>query len=188
MIYFSPSKNGFYDDAIHGARRITFVDQEALDREVAKVTGGAGPDEIEDEDERAEIRAKVAELIANPPTEVVDNPACQIPVDAIEITAELHTHLMEDLSDGKVLSADKKGRPIAVDPDISIEEQLANIRRRRDRELKRTDWTQHPDALAAAKRELWAEHRQALRDLPALVEKALKAKKPVPEFPEPPGQ
>jgi hypothetical protein len=95
---------------------------------------------------------------------------------------------MEELSDGKVLSADKKGRPIAVDPDISIEEQLALIRRRRDRELKRTDWTQQPDALAAAKRELWAEHRQALRDLPALVEKALKAKKPVPEFPEPPGQ
>jgi hypothetical protein len=93
---------------------------------------------------------------------------------------------MEAQAEGLRIVAGPDGAPQAAEPELSVEEQLAAYRRRRDRALAATDWTQMPDALTAAKRKLWADHRQALRDLPALVEQALASGKEPPSFPEPP--
>ena len=43
------------------------------------------------------------------------------------------------------------------------------LRRKRTSKLKATDWTQMPDAPADGKT-AWATYRQALRDLPAIVD------------------
>ncbi len=163
-VFWSKSKQGFYDDAIHGARQIEVVDEEKLEQLLAETLHDG---------EESDAAMQLALAHANPPMIRVDNPECLIPDDAIEISAEEHAALMSELSNGKILSVGSGGKPAAVDPVRSVEDQLAAIRRRRTRELAKSDWTQAPDALTAAKRKAWAQHRQLLRDLPALVEKAL---------------
>ena len=39
-----------------------------------------------------------------------------IPSDAVEITAEQHAALLQGQSEGKVITADENGYPIAIDP------------------------------------------------------------------------
>lgn len=172
-IYYSPARKGFFDDAIHGPRRILVPDEEKL-AELVKI-------EPDDEDHAEDLKRQAMLAVKE-----IDNPDCRLPSDAIEVSAERHAELIAELANGKVLASDDDGQPVAVDPQLSVEEQLEAIRRQRDKALKATDWTQMPDAMSAAKRKLWADHRQALRDLPALVEKALKAGKRPPEFPLPP--
>lgn len=68
--------------------------------------------------------------------------------------------------------------PAPADP----AEILRSLRRRRDRRLAASDWTQLPDApLSAAERGAWAAHRQALRDLPTQTPDPAK-----PVWPQPP--
>lgn len=50
-------------------------------------------------------------------------------------------------------------------PNANNEQKWEQIRLWRNAELMRTDWTQIPDA--PVNKALWAEYRQALRDLPA---------------------
>lgn len=57
---------------------------------------------------------------------------------------------------------------------------LDDLRRQRDALLAKSDWTQMPDASCDAK--AWREYRQALRDLPDVVNDPTK---PV-QWPEPP--
>ncbi|MEO6359895.1 MAG: phage tail assembly chaperone [Sphingomicrobium sp.] len=169
--FFSPSRKGFFDEAIHGLRELTVIDQAAQD---------ASLEASEDDDERAL-------LAANPLLKLIDNPDTLIPADAIAVSDAEYAELIEQLSEGQELKL-VDGRPAAVERDVPVEEQLAAVRRRRNRALASTDWTQQPDALTAAKRKLWADHRRALRDLPAMLEKAVKAGSPVAsvEFPKPP--
>jgi len=50
-----------------------------------------------------------------------------IPVDAVEISAEEHRALLDAQSAGKRITADANGRPIAIDPpQPSIEQQIAS--------------------------------------------------------------
>jgi hypothetical protein len=49
-------------------------------------------------------------------------------------------------------------------PDATNEQKWEQIRFWRDLELKKTDWTQLPDA--PVNKVAWATYRQALRDLP----------------------
>lgn len=54
-----------------------------------------------------------------------------------------------------------------IEPHISVEELLANIRLVRDRLLAECDWTQLPDTmLTDEEKTAWAQYRQALRDFP----------------------
>ena len=100
----------------------------------------------------------------------------RIPKDAVAVTDEEHAELLAQQSEGKSIVAGDGGRPVAVLLDRSVDEALASLRARRDRDLAATDWTQLGDAaLSAAKRRLWAEHRKALRDLPSMVEAAVAA-------------
>lgn len=47
-----------------------------------------------------------------------------IPEDAVEITAEHHAALLEDQSQGKIISADENGYPILIDPPPMTAEQI----------------------------------------------------------------
>lgn len=49
-------------------------------------------------------------------------------------------------------------------PDATDEQKWEQIRLWRNRELALTDWTQLPDS--PVDKEVWAEYRQTLRDLP----------------------
>jgi len=99
-----------------------------------------------------------------------------IPSDAQPVEAVAYTALLAEQATGKRIVGDAAGAPVAVVPTLSPEELLAAARARRDRELAKTDWTQLGDAaLSEAQRQLWAQHRQALRDLPAAIEAAIEA-------------
>ena len=53
----------------------------------------------------------------------------------------------------------------------SNEEIMEGVRSTRNNLLKQSDWTQFPDSpLSSDKRTEWAAYRQALRDLPSLVD------------------
>lgn len=47
-----------------------------------------------------------------------------IPADAVEITVEEHQALLEGQSQGKIISADKKGKPVLKDPPPPTPEQI----------------------------------------------------------------
>lgn len=49
----------------------------------------------------------------------------EIPADAVEITAEQHTALMQAQSDGKQIVADDNGYPIAIDPPVPARTKAA---------------------------------------------------------------
>jgi hypothetical protein len=89
-MYYSKSTGGFYDEAIHGTRKIA-----------ATVVGESSISETE-----------------------VPNPACLIPADAVEITRGQHAALMLAQSQGKAITADANGAPIAADPPPPSPEQL----------------------------------------------------------------
>src|SRR6185437_3547082 len=94
----------------------------------------------------------------------------RMPADVVKITAARHAELMAAQAAGKLIAADRRGRPIAVDPPPPPPEQLwAWLRRRRDKLLAACDWSQLPD-VPAALQEAWRPYRQALRDLPATTE------------------
>jgi hypothetical protein len=92
----------------------------------------------------------------------------QIPADAAEITEAEHQALLSAQEQGKVIAADKKGRPVAIDrPALSPEVVLALVRVRRAELLAACDWTQVADVpLSDEARGVWRTYRQALRDLP----------------------
>ena len=52
-----------------------------------------------------------------------------IPDDAVEITAELHSELMEGQSQGQIITPDKNGFPVLTDPLPPTAEELAAIAR-----------------------------------------------------------
>lgn len=63
-----------------------------------------------------------------------------IPADAVEISTELHIHLLLGQSEGKVIDWGDNGYPVLVDPPAQTIDQLAAIERAwRDGELLFTD-------------------------------------------------
>ncbi|MDM7928650.1 phage tail assembly chaperone [Blastomonas fulva] len=98
--------------------------------------------------------------------EMMPNPACRMPNDAVPISDAEHAALMREVAQGKQIIA--RGRkPIAVDQVRSAEELLAARRTQRDRLLAASDWTQLADTLAddGPLKLFWAQYRQELRDL-----------------------
>ena len=180
-LFWSPSAGGFFDEAIHGERLVLVVDEERMaDLDAAAASGeGESGDDMVDRDE----------IALDPPRKWIANAACIIPADAIEISSAEHEAMMGEVAAGKRIVSDEHGRPVAVEPVQTVEEALAALRQRRDRDLAATDWTQLPDALTAAKRKLWKDHRDALRDLPKLVQGAIDAGKPIDSvsYPEAPS-
>lgn len=98
--------------------------------------------------------------------EMVPNPACRMPDDAVPIGDTEYAELMREIGKGKQIIA--RGRkPIAVDQVRSPEELEAARRSQRDRLLAASDWTQLADTLAddPSLKANWAHYRQQLRDL-----------------------
>lgn len=89
------------------------------------------------------------------------------PDDAIEISDEGHGKLLEALSAGQLIEM-IDGAPRAVEPaQPSAAARTAQLRRKRDKLLAASDYTQLPDApLTAAQKTAWGTYRQQLRDLP----------------------
>lgn len=88
-----------------------------------------------------------------------------IPADAVPVTGAQYARLMAAQAEGKAIVA-REGRPRAIDPADDVEARTARNRRRRNRLLVESDWTQLPDSpLSKPARAAWADYRQALRDL-----------------------
>lgn len=92
-----------------------------------------------------------------------------IPLDALLITDEQHRLLLEAQADGRVIAV-ADGQVVVQEPQPPTTEQLLDaLRRKRDRLLRESDFTQIPDApLSDDARAAWAAYRQALRDLPEI--------------------
>lgn len=92
-----------------------------------------------------------------------------IPADAIGVTDEQHQLLLQSQEAGKMIAV-IDGQVVAHEPPLpDTEEMLLALRRKRDRLLRESDFTQLPDApLPEEQRETWCIYRQALRDLPQL--------------------
>ena len=87
-----------------------------------------------------------------------------IPSDAVEITADEHSALLEGQSQGKLIQADAKGKPVLAEPPAPTDDDLASAARlKRDALLSACDWTQVADA--PVDQAAWREYRQALRDV-----------------------
>ena len=88
-----------------------------------------------------------------------------IPSDAVQITKEQHTNLLNEQSQGKQIVPDENGYPIAIVPPV-IPPTWEQIRSTRDSLLKDSDWSAFPDANPKPSKEAWLTYRQSLRDLP----------------------
>jgi len=91
-----------------------------------------------------------------------------IPADAVAIDQAHHRRLMQDQARGYTIAANDNGEPISVQPSSPCDDDLrAMMRRRRNRLLADSDYTQMPDApFSASQKSAWRSYRQALRNLP----------------------
>lgn len=110
-MFYSKSTGGFYDESIHGSRVLSIIDPvfvwpqiEIENREFDPDTSVDGPTIFIDDPD------------VIPPIIEIDNPDCNIPADAVKIPDEEYVALLEAQSSGKIIQADKKGYPVAVDP------------------------------------------------------------------------
>ena len=91
-----------------------------------------------------------------------------IPDDCIELWPAEHAALLAEQTAGKVLVAGEDGRPVAVDPVVSVERRAEHARGERDARLRACDWvTLRALEAGATVPAAWAAYRQALRDVPA---------------------
>lgn len=90
-----------------------------------------------------------------------------IPVDAVEITAEEHAALLDGQGAGQVIVPGPDGRPMLADPPAPTGAELAALlRAERNARIAASDWTQLPDApLTSEAKAAWAAYRQQLRDI-----------------------
>lgn len=121
-MYYSKSINGFYDQGIHGARRITIADP-AWVRPLIDVVLQPGETydllngTVRTNDGDVPITlVGVPDVNAGVPTVEIDNPDCKIPADAVEITDEQHAALLEGQSRGETIRADENGHPVLAAP------------------------------------------------------------------------
>jgi hypothetical protein len=91
-----------------------------------------------------------------------------IPADAVALDHARHAQLMQDQARGYTIAANDDGEPISVPPSPPTDDQRrATMRRKRNRLLADSDYTQMPDApFNASQKAAWRVYRQALRDLP----------------------
>lgn len=118
MLY-SQSTHGFYSEAIHGLRKLTIIQP-----------GWQHP-QIEVQNHQFDPEASldgptifVDDPDVTPPTIEIDNPACLIPADAVEVPDELHAALIEGQAQGKIIAHDADGFPFLQDQPALTHAQL----------------------------------------------------------------
>ncbi|NMY01454.1 phage tail protein [Pseudomonas sp. WS 5059] len=176
--YFHSKSVGFYTDEVHGPRTILVVDPKWKQPEIKVTDPGWAPG---DADEGAEgPLISVPDPDAVPPLIEVPNPKCSLPPKAElrDLPQDKYLELLVAQSQGKVIQANSKGEPVAVDPPLPNNDEMA--RRERlwcEREVRGTDSmvVLYRDELEAGRtttlnREQYQElqaYRFALRDWPA---------------------
>lgn len=113
-MYYSKIKNGFYDESVHGNRKVFIQDPDWV-RPKKEIPS---PDWIYDESDPDAVAPMitVTDMDAVPAQVEVLNPDCKIPADAVEITEAEYCALIEGQSSGKSITADETGRPVLVEP------------------------------------------------------------------------
>ncbi len=98
--------------------------------------------------------------------EMIPNPGCTLPGDAVPISEERYAELMAAQASGSAIVV-KAGKPMATERVPDPAERRALRRRQRDRRLAASDWTQLNDTLIddLDLKQAWATYREALRDL-----------------------
>jgi len=131
-MFYSPSTGGFYEEGIHGSRRITIIEP-AWQRPTIDVTLQPGESYtvagqlVVNETADPMQLGSVPDMDAVPATIEIDNPDCKIPADAVQITAEHHAALIDGQSLGKRIIADANGHPVLADPPpLTVAELKAN--------------------------------------------------------------
>src|SRR5690554_636524 len=93
-----------------------------------------------------------------------------IPEDAVEISKELHSSLLQGQASGKVIVSDESGYPVLSDPVITQEDLEVFERIWRDAELNRSDIelnkVQDSDPKAKGSVSDWRTYRKELRAWP----------------------
>jgi hypothetical protein len=180
-LFYSPSASAFYDDAVHGARRILVEDEARLHKALHQLTErelALMPERGQDEghaitaEERAAMQSDLdvialarSALLETPPMVWVDNPNCRLPDDAMEIAPERHTQLMRDQADGRRIVPGADGMPVSVARESGPADLVAAVKKERNRLLKESDWTQMADnELSKDSRAAWKAWRRAVRE------------------------
>lgn len=194
-MFYSAQALGFYDAEIHGARRITIIDPAWIRPTVDIVvqpgeSAWVGDEQVTNIGDEPMTFPDVPDMDAIPDTLEVDNPACLIPADAVEIPQERHAELLNGQSIGLLISSGEDGYPVLIDPPPpSPEEQAATERVWRDALLSATDGvvTRHRDeveegAATTLTTEQYSEllaYRRQLRDWPQGAEFPLADHRPI---------
>lgn len=118
-MFYSKSTGGFYDESIHGHRKLTIIQPGWQHPQIEVKSYHFDPE--------APLDAPTVFMDdpdVTPPTIEIDNPACLIPADAVEITAEEHAALLAGQATGKLIVANAAGRPELQDPPALTHAQL----------------------------------------------------------------
>lgn len=154
-MFASKSTRGFYSPELHGTHLITIQDPAWVRPKTDIVVLPGESTWVGDElmtntgDEPMTLR-DVPDMSAIPDMLEVANPACLIPANAVEITAEHHAELLAGESEGKVIAWGDDGYPVLVDPPLPSPEFFAGVERAwRDGQLAATDGivSRHRDEL-----------------------------------------
>lgn len=181
-MFYSAQAAGFYSSEIHGPRLTTIIDPAWVrpTRDIVVQPGEStwigGEPMTNTGDEPITLR-NVPDMDAVPDMLEVDNPACLIPVDAVEITQERHAALLDGQSAGRIIASDTDRYPVLIDPPPPSDEELAVAERAwRDGQLAATDGvvSRHRDeveggattTLTPEQYSALQQYRQALRNWP----------------------
>lgn len=123
MIFYSKTTGGFYDEDIHGPRKLRVVDPafkwpqiEVENPDFDPDVSGVGRTYFIDDPEVV------------PPIVEVANPQCKIPEDAKEISKEHHAALLQGQSEGNKIVGDSEGFPLLIaPPPVPFAEQAAQF-------------------------------------------------------------
>ncbi|MGX9762064.1 phage tail assembly chaperone [Pseudomonas shahriarae] len=164
--YFHSKSVGFYTDEVHGPRTILIVDPKWKQPEIQI----PDPDWVPgDDDKDAEPPLiSVPDPDAVPPLIEVPNPKCSLPPKAElrDLPQDKYLALLAAQSQGKVIQANSKGEPVAVDPPPPSDVELERRERVwRDSVLASTDAlvVRHRDELEIGNTTLSVERYQLLQ-------------------------
>ncbi|WP_186353186.1 MULTISPECIES: phage tail protein [Pseudomonas] len=138
--YFHAKSVGFYTDEVHGPRTILVVDPKWKQPEIKIADPDWAPSDDEEGAEAPLI--SVPDTDAVPPLIEVPNPKCSLPPKAElrDLPQDKYLALLAAQSQGKVIQANSKGDPVAVDPPPPSDEELERRERVwRDSALANTD-------------------------------------------------
>ncbi|WP_257154409.1 phage tail protein [Pseudomonas sp. ICMP 8385] len=139
--YFHSKSVGFYTDEVHGPRTIQVADPKWKQPEIKVADPDWAPGDDDEEGAEAPL-ISIPDPDAVPPLIEVPNPKCSLPPKAElrDLPQDKYLALLVAQSQGKVIQANSKGEPVAVDPPPPSDVELERRERIwRDSALANTD-------------------------------------------------